>query len=336
MTGKKLIKRVVLCLSAAVVMGVLLWLVFGGGLNIPMFSVFSAAVIFLLFAGAVRLAENKSKPRRIITYVLWAILSVFAAANAVCYALAPTFLFHPSFNVQAYNELANYERVEEIVFEGENGEISGWLMDNYGDEAPLVLYFGGNTEYSANRILYLLNNEKQMSAFDGCNFAFVDYPGYGKSEGVPSEASFKQFGVDAYDYFDGRYERIVIMGYSIGTGVANYTASQRDADGLILMSPYADGYDLYNGFVNVFYGPMRIFVDYRMEAVKFAEEIELRPLILASPADRIVRYSTSVRLSAAYPYGCRFVTVEGIAHNQFLQTDLVLEEIRAYLKKTVG
>lgn len=336
MTANRVIKRALICLSAAVAAGVPLWIALGGGLNIPVFAVFSAAVIFLLFAGACRLAKNKSKLCRIFTYVTAAVLSVFVAGDAVCYALAPTFLFQPHFDEQASNELANYQNAEEIIFEGDNGKISGWLIDMYGEEAPLVLYFGGNSENSANRILSLLNNEEQMGAFDGCNFAFVDYPGYGKSEGTPSEESFKRFGTDAYDYFKNRYDRIVIMGYSIGTGVANYTASQRDADGLILMAPYADGYDLYNGFVNIFHGPLRLLVDYKMEAVEFARKIELRPLILASPDDRIVRYSSSVRLASAYPSGCRFVTVDGIAHNQFFRTELVLEEIRNYLEERVG
>ena len=336
MTAKNVLKRAFTYLSAATATAVVLWLIFGGGLNAPLLIVFSAALIYLLFAGAARLVKNKGKTFRRVTYALTAIITLFLTANAACYILAPSFLFHPWFDGQSYNKLKNYENAVEITFEGENGSVNGWLIDNYGNSAPLVLYFGGNTENSASRILYLLENQKQLQAFEGCNFAFLDYPGYGRSDGVPSEASFKQFGVDAYDYFDRRYDCIVVMGYSIGTGVANYTASQREADGLILMAPYADGYDLYNGFVNIFHGPLRLLVDYKMEAVKFAEEIKIKPLILASPADQIVRYSSSVRLSAAYPCGCRFVIVEGIAHNQFFQTEQVLEEIHAYLQDRVG
>ena len=58
-------------------------------------------------------------------------------------------------------------------------------------------------------------------------------------------------------YFrDLTIDNIVIMGYSIGTGMATYLASQKNVNGLILLAPYDNALNLYNDNLNIFYGPI--------------------------------------------------------------------------------
>jgi hypothetical protein len=45
------------------------------------------------------------------------------------------------------------------------------------------LYFGGNGENASTRILRLCRNEETRAIFEGYDFAFIDYPKYGQSEG---------------------------------------------------------------------------------------------------------------------------------------------------------
>ena len=182
-------------------------------------------------------------------------------------------------------------------------------------------------------MLTLLESENLRSVFDGYHFAYVDYPGYGKSEGMASERSFKDMGLTVYDSLMNRDDvnRITLMGYSIGTGVANYAASERQPAGLILMAPYADGYDLYNGYADIFHGPLKALVSFKMKSVKFAEKVDIKPLLLASKADQEIPYDSSVRLFERYKKGCNFVTVDEIGHNDFWKSQEVLDEIEKYL-----
>ena len=46
-------------------------------------------------------------------------------------------------------------------------------------------------------------------------------------------------------------DNIIIMVYSIGTGVATYVASQREITGLVLMAPYDDFSSIANGIMNI-------------------------------------------------------------------------------------
>lgn len=123
--------------------------------------------------------------------------------------------------------------------------------------------------------------------------------------------------------------------YYCGTGAACYTASKRLAAGLVLIAPYSDGYDLYNGYFNIFYGPLRRLIAFRMESVKYALGINLPVLILASEDDRIVRYSTSLRLTEAFVSKCRLIAYKGISHHDLWMNEEVMYEIRKFTSSLI-
>lgn len=291
----------------------------------------TAAAIFALKLVFDIVADKLKLKALLFANILFSVIAVAALLLVAVYAFAPAVLFKTSFDEKAYNSMTDYEdTIEKIEING--GEYSGWLMHNADDGAPLVLYYGGNEDNSSARMAWLMEENDRLVTFSKCNFAYVDYPGYGKSAGVPSDKSLKEFGLAVYDYFDQRSDinDIVIMGYSLGTGVANYVASQRNPKGLVLMAPYADGYDLYNNKLNIFHGPLRLLVSYKMRAEKFAKDVSVKPLILASNIDETVPYESSARLFQAYGNGCDFVTVN-IGHREFWENSEVMGKVREYI-----
>ena len=78
----------------------------------------------------------------------------------------------------------------------------------------------------------------------------IDYPGYGLSDGKPSDKTMFDSALKVYDYANQLdcvdEDNIVVLGYSIGTGVATQVASQRNVNGLILVAPYDEALSLYN------------------------------------------------------------------------------------------
>lgn len=319
----------------------LLWFILFSSRNVRTLgiSIFGAAiVIFVLKIVYDFVIEKVGFTKKLLAnelFILFALIAFFA--TTIC-AFAPVMLFASVHNERAEKRLNAYAangRVEELSFETADGTLHGWFLHNAQGSAPTVLYFGGNGEDAAGRVLQILEDENVSSVFSGYHFAYVDYPGYGNSEGVSSEESFKRMGLSAYDCLMNREDvsRITLMGYSLGTGVANYVASQRQPAGLILMAPYADGYDLYNSYVDIFHGPLRALVSFKMRSVKFAETVTVKPLLFASKADEEVPYESSVRLFEQYEKGCNFVTIDEIGHNDFWGTQEVLDEIEKYLKQ---
>ncbi|CAM9169507.1 unnamed protein product [Ectocarpus sp. 12 AP-2014] len=63
-------------------------------------------------------------------------------------------------------------------------KIHGWLLKSpEASKVPTLVYFHGN----AGNIGFRLVNARQMQLAIGCNVLMVDYRGYGKSEGTPTE-----------------------------------------------------------------------------------------------------------------------------------------------------
>ena len=61
-------------------------------------------------------------------------------------------------------------------------------------------------------------------------------------------------------------DNIVIMGYSIGTGVASYCASTNEANGLILLAPYDNALSLYNDAIDIFHGLLKKITKYSFDS----------------------------------------------------------------------
>lgn len=280
-------------------------------------------------------APKKPLWRRILKEVReWTIFFLILAL--AIRLIAPSKLFHPNRDDTSHAALLTRADVEHLTIDTKHGALSGYLLKASDRPAPLVLYFGGNGENAATTLNRL--NTRQREAFEGCHFAQVDYPGYGLSEGRPSDAALKRTALTAYDALAAREDvtDIIILGYSIGTGPANYCAANRDAAGLILMAPYADGADLFNSVVNIFHGPLKLLVSYNMSSVTFAKDIPYKPLIFAAENDELVPYSSAVRLSKAYPQGCEFVTIPGIRHGGFWHSSVVLTGIAEYIREVTS
>lgn len=315
----------------------IIWLLLSrGGSKIAVGLMIAAVVVFLLNLLIDTCSGKGSTAIKIAGKVAGMVLTcvIFLASSIA--VMAEVMLFSPHFDQESYEKLQTRDNVEEVSFSTENGEIAGWRYHKGEDTpVPVVLYFCGNGENASTKMCRISEMSPKENPFMNCNFLFVDYPGYGKSSGSTSEASLKQYGLDVYDWTKEQYpdSEVIVMGYSLGTGVANYVAGKRQTDGLILLAPYADGYDLYNSQIGIFYGPMRLLVTYRMEAVRFAQSVHCIPLILASNQDEMVPIESSIRLSEAYPNGCKFITLDGVTHNNFLDNQEVIEQIRNYIKE---
>lgn len=104
-----------------------------------------------------------------------------------------------------------------------------------------VLYLHGNYEDLGSLNDYL----PQFVAQGYAVFAF-DYRGYGHSQGSPDEASAAADAELAYDYLRTKLgvpaERILIFGYSLGSGPAIELALRRPAAGVILQGAFVSAY----------------------------------------------------------------------------------------------
>lgn len=299
-----------------------------------------AAIVMLLFFNFIWMMVCKKPAKRLfakVFRVFTCILgNVMILLMLLMYIVTDTVLYYPHKNDEVTDGLKEHECMEELLLETSVGTCSGWFYHSSQESELTVILYPGNMQ-TAGEMMYLSGAITENSEGLGINLAALDYPGYGDSEGSPSETTIKAMALDAFDGIAGREDmqgqKVVMMAYSLGTGVANYVASKREVDGLVLMAPYQNGYDLFNGFVDIFHGPLKLFIPYRMRADRFAGTVGVKPLVLATKDDEMVPFESSLALSERYPAGCVMKTYDGLGHGGFWQDEQVWQDVFAYLTK---
>ena len=114
--------------------------------------------------------------------------------------------------------------------------LRGWLdVPAGGGRRPLLLYFGGNAQEVSGWM------RMRHQAPDWA-WAALNYRGYGASTGKPSQQALVADAVAEFDALsaDPRIDprRIVVVGRSLGSGVAVQLAAQRPLKALVLATPF--------------------------------------------------------------------------------------------------
>lgn len=280
---------------------------------------------------------KKKKENHCLHKVLVLVVQLICNISIICglaVGLITDFiLYHPNVNEKAQMYLQQ-DKYEELTLQTSLGTCAGWFY--HAEENPnnvTIILYQGNTQSSADTLIQNPDLSTQLMS----NLIITDYPGYGKSQGIPSEYTLKKMALMAFDEImertDMENQQIVIMGYSLGTGIANYIASEREVDGLILIAPYANGYDLFEQFFGSMHGVLKRFIPFRMESELFAKKITVSTLIIASKADELIPYQSTKQLAKQYENGCTFLTYENLKHGEFWQVEDVWTNIYRYLER---
>jgi uncharacterized protein len=114
--------------------------------------------------------------------------------------------------------------------------LHAWWIPNVGAQFTMVAFHGNAANIASRAEVY-----RFLHTFP-VNLLTVEYRGYGRSEGSPSEAGFYLDAQAAYDYLtrqrDIRPRRIIVYGQSLGTAVAVDLAAKREVGGVVLEAPF--------------------------------------------------------------------------------------------------
>ncbi len=141
-------------------------------------------------------------------------------------------------------------RAEIVRIRGLDAEASGLFLAPRpaAGRAPLIIFMHGNGELADDWI-----PEFESPRTWGVGVLLVEYPGYGRAPGAPSEKSITAAVQAAYDWAaaDPRIDptRIVAYGRSLGGGAAARLAVDRKVAALILESAFTSVADFAAGFL---------------------------------------------------------------------------------------
>jgi pimeloyl-ACP methyl ester carboxylesterase len=185
-----------------------------------------------------------------------------------------------------------------------------------------VLFFNGNgMTVAASDTLY-----RQIASL-GPNVVVYDYRGYGFSTGAPDLSSYRADALRIYDDLNAATanHRVVLYGFSMGTAIATYIASQRELTGLILAAPIASAEEEFPIYAARLGYPASSIDNSRpsLEARDIFGEATMimkshAPLlVLHGTADTLVPINQGHEVFASSPsLEKRMVELDGATHNQ--------------------
>lgn len=193
-----------------------------------------------------------------------------------------------------------------VWFDLDGNRVEAWYLPPADDpkqkRRPVVIFAHGNAELIDGCL-------EEFSAFTqfGLGLLLVEYPGYGRSRGRPSQAGIDAVYTAAYDWLAARPDvdphRIVLAGRSLGSGVACQLAAKRSSAAMILISSFTsvrsfagrygvpaflvrDPFDNLAA-IRTYPKPLLVFHGLRDDVIPFAHGLDIAA---AAPLGRIIRW----------------------------------------------
>lgn len=169
----------------------------------------------------------------------------------------------------------------------------------------------------------------------GVDVLLLDYRGYGRSQGRPSEAGVARDARAGLDFLrdEGRRapEQIVVMGHSLGGAVAVELAAGRPLAGLILQSTFTSVADISRATIG--FGMGTLLVDIFPSDQRIGR-IQAPLLAIHGDRDTIVPFELGQQLFRGAPEPKSFHRVRGAGHNDISMVGGVeyFETLRAFLR----
>lgn len=271
--------------------------------------------------------------------LLWLLL-VYAMLVMVACAFQDRLLYLP--HVGGREHLATPQErglaYEPVTLGTEDGlRLDAWWVPARTSRGALLFLHG-----NAGNISHRLDSIEQFHRL-GLSVLILDYRGYGRSEGSPSEAG------TAYDARAGwRWLRetaglppgeIVLFGRSLGAAVAaNLARELRDEArpaALILESPFRSVPELAQRLYPIL--PARWLSRFDYATAAYVAQSEAPVLIIHSREDDIIPFAEGEAVHAAAPEPKRMLVIGGSHNTGFLESEAdYLAGIEAFLVEVAG
>lgn len=181
----------------------------------------------------------------------------------------------------------------DIAIPVDGAVINGWYQAPAAG-MPLIIYYKGNSEsFTAEDERY----ERWVT--DGYGFLAFDYRGFPASPGTISEAGILADAIAAYDWAAEQAFPILIWGRSLGSGPATYVASQRDAEALLLETPFLSAVSVAAERYPIL--PVNWVMLDQFRSNEWIAEVEEPVMVAHGTADRTIGVSNGERLYALAP-----------------------------------
>lgn len=248
---------------------------------------------------------------------------LYVAFCLVLYFSQERIIFHPDKLPENYA----FDEGEEVELPVAGGISLNCLWLKTAQPRGAILYLHGNR--GSNR--RCLHQAMTMSG-NGYDIFMPDYRGFGKSDG--QIASEKQLCADAqaaYDFLKSKYpeNKIVLVGYSLGSGIAAQLAARNRPQQLVMLAPYWSLValkDRHLSFVPDF------VLKYQLESGEALKKTQLPVTLFHGTLDEVIPFANAELLQAALPGTSRLVRIEGEGHRGVIFSEVFRSTLAGLLE----
>lgn len=207
------------------------------------------------------------------------------------------------------------------VLQLRNGAIKLLVAHRPKPSDRAVIYFGGNAEDVSASLPEL------AASFPDAAIYALHYRGYGGSEGKPSEQALYADALALHDRVQQQHRQIVVIGRSLGSGVATYLGSQRPVERIVLVTPYSSIADI--AAAQFPWIPERWLLKDPFDSARHVAKSRAPVRIIAAQHDDVIpAWSTQRLFSAAPPALASQHVMAGVGHNDISLNPLYWELLR--------
>lgn len=257
------------------------------------------------------------------------VLLVYVAICVLLFVFQRRFIYYPMQDIEPFEHysLAGFEEVSLKTKDGV--EIFAWYRKPAAKNIPVILLFhgnGGNLSHRLGKILTFAN-------YKNYGIMAIDYRGYGRSAGKPSEQGLYKDGRAALDYLNTQgvsKDKIILYGESLGTAVATKMAEERGARMLVLEAPFISAVKAGQDAFPLF--PVRLLLSDRYDTISIIPSLKMPILIIYGEYDQVIKPRHSHELYDRVTSKKRIIEYEGKGHND-LDPELIIKEIVEFDRK---
>ncbi|HNF48833.1 MAG TPA: alpha/beta fold hydrolase [Chitinophagales bacterium] len=249
------------------------------------------------------------KIKKLLFKTFISLIGLYFIACGLLYILQERLIFFPEKLAKNYN-FDFKQSFQEINIKTKDSNLLNGLLFTTDCPNGLIFYLHGN---AGN----LSSWGDVAKTYIGLNYDvfIMDYRGYGKSESCINGQSqmFDDIQI-AYNELKKTYHEneIIVLGYSIGTGLAAKLASENNPKLLILQAPYYSLTDMMKHtypFVPVF------LLKYKFPTNDCLKKCNMPVIVFHGNQDEVIYYGSSLKLKKEFKPNDTLITLTGQGHN---------------------
>lgn len=253
-----------------------------------------------------------------------AFAAIYISALGYVFFFQKSLMYHPEKEMKDISEYGMSGVTETYISSADGTKLQTWYAMPKPN-MPMVVYFHGNSVNLSTRV------SKFNDLMDlGYGFVAVTYRGFGRSEGKPEMEGIYNDARAAIAFANQLgypTNELILVGESIGTGMATKMASENDVRGVLLITPYTSISD--RGQETYWYLPVKYLVRDDFSNTKYIADVKAPILIIHGDQDDVIPHSHSETLAQLVTSPYKLIIYPNVNHSNYNSRE-VFEEMTKF------